>query len=107
MHYRNTEALRLASNPHQRDEETVVQYQARFKKIITYLEVARNLDDVIHSFLKGLISTLVGGASLLPITCKSWFKFVGAIANLGVSWEGPLPRLIRTVSQREPMLCHT
>lgn len=60
----------------------MVQYCARFEKFLAYVDVAKDLDDVIDAFITGLKSTLVGGAGLLRSSSRTWPEFVGAIAQL-------------------------
>lgn len=65
LRYKKIKALKLAATSPQGDHNTMVQYQAHFEVFLLYVDVARNLDDVIDAFLGVLKSTLVGGASLL------------------------------------------
>lgn len=52
------------------------------------MDVTCYLNNVFNLFIKGLKSSIVGGASLLQSTCKSWTKFVAAIAQLEWNLRG-------------------
>lgn len=79
-----TRRPRLSSSPalRRRGDEKVFPYRDRFKKFLAYVDVARDLDNVVDAFITGLKSSLVGGAGLLRSTCKLCPKFSGAIAQL-------------------------
>ena len=85
VRYKKGEALKQAASPPQGSQETVVQYRARFETYLPYVDVERDLDDVIDAFLGGLKSTLVGGAGLLRGTATTWPSFVNRIAQL--EWD--------------------
>lgn len=71
VRYKKTEALCLSCTPPQGAEKTVVQYRARFEKLIAYVDVTCDLDDVVDAYIPRLKTILVGGADLLWSTCNT------------------------------------
>lgn len=65
VRYKKVKAQKPSATPPQDAQETVVQYRTRFEVFLPYVDVARDLDDVINDFMGGLKSSLVDGVGLL------------------------------------------
>lgn len=60
----------------------MVQYQARFEVFLPYVDVVRDLDDVMDAFLGGLKSTPVSDTGLLRGSANIWPGFINRISEL-------------------------
>ena len=91
----------------------MVQYRARFEKFLAYVDVAKDLDDVIDAFITGLKSSLVGGRGSCGALRRPGPSLSGPSLSWSGTWEGQPPRPrrsdvlpVRTSSQTPGVEAH-
>lgn len=73
--FKKGEDLKQAATLTQGDQETIVQYCDRFEAFLPYVDVVKELEDGLDTFMRELKSTLVGGAGLKKGTVTIWPGF--------------------------------